>query len=132
MRTASETPVWVATLAGGDGKKRLALKESGVEIIETAKDANGRVDLAALMTELGGLGLTRVLAEGGAGITAELLRLKLADRLAWFRAPRVIGGDGTPGATAFGIENLADAPGFKSTGISKIGPDILETYEFRP
>ncbi len=136
VRTAPEPPVWVATLKGADKDKRETLKKAGVKIIEVNDNGSGndqgRVDLAALMVELGGLGLTRVLAEGGAGLTAELLRLKLVDRLAWFRASRIIGGDGTPGAAAFGLEALADAPGFKSTGISKIGPDILETYEFRP
>ncbi len=131
-RTAGQTPVWVATLTGGDGKRRRALENAGVKIIEMNDNGRGRVDLAALMAELGSLGLTRVMAEGGAGITAELLRLELVDRLAWFRAPRVIGGDGTPGAAAFGLDALSAAPGFKSTGISKIGPDILETYEFRP
>ncbi len=132
VQTACEIPVWVVAIKGASEKKRRALKEAGVKIIETVKNAQGRVDLAALMTELGRLGLTRVMAEGGAAITAELLRLGLVDRLVWFRAPHVIGGDGTAAAAAFGVKALSNAPGFKSTGISKIGPDVLETYEFRP
>lgn len=131
-RTADQTPVWVAAVKSADKDKRRALEKAGVKIIEVNDNGQGRVDMAALMTELGGLGLTLVLAEGGAEITAELLRLRLVDRLAWFRAAGIIGGDGTPAAAAFGIEALADAPKFKSTGIAKIGPDILETYEFRP
>jgi len=136
VKTARETPVWVFCLPGADGGKRKDLEKSGVRVIEGADNGQtggqGRVDMEKLALSLGNEGLTRVMVEGGGEMTAELLRLKLADRLAWFRAPGIIGGDGTPTAAAFGLEHLADAPKFKSTGIIQIGPDILETYEFRP
>jgi len=35
-----------------------------------------------------------VLVEGGAQLAAALLRAALVDRIAWFHAPAVMGGDG--------------------------------------
>jgi diaminohydroxyphosphoribosylaminopyrimidine deaminase / 5-amino-6-(5-phosphoribosylamino)uracil reductase len=56
------------------------------------------------------------------------LRDGLVDRLAWFRAPRLIGGDGTPAVAAFGLERLDDAPGFERAALVEAGEDVLETY----
>ena len=83
---------------------------------------------AAALTALGQRGLTRVLVEGGGSVAAGLLRLGLVDRLAWFRAPRVIGGDGLPAVAGFGLVDLAEAPTFALTDLTRIGNDVLETY----
>ena len=54
--------------------------------------------------------------------------MDLVDRLAWFRAPALIGGDGYPAARPFGIEELADMPAFRRERILALGEDALETY----
>jgi diaminohydroxyphosphoribosylaminopyrimidine deaminase/5-amino-6-(5-phosphoribosylamino)uracil reductase len=77
---------------------------------------------------LGQRGLTRVLVEGGSSVAAGLLRLGLVDRLAWFRAPRVMGGDGLPAIAGFGLEELAQAPAFVLIDRVRLGDDVLETY----
>ena len=66
-------------------------------------------------------GLTRVLAEGGGTLAAGLLRADLVDRLAWFHAPGIIGGDGWPAAQGFGIAKLADMPRFIPAGAGTLG-----------
>jgi diaminohydroxyphosphoribosylaminopyrimidine deaminase / 5-amino-6-(5-phosphoribosylamino)uracil reductase len=50
--------------------------------------AAGGLDLPSLLRALGRRGVTRVLAEGGAGLAAALLRQGLVDRLAWLRPRR--------------------------------------------
>jgi diaminohydroxyphosphoribosylaminopyrimidine deaminase/5-amino-6-(5-phosphoribosylamino)uracil reductase len=90
--------------------------------------AGETVDLAGGLRELGARGITRVLVEGGAGLAAALLRAGLVDRIAWFRAPRVMGGDGIPAVAPFGLERLADMPAFARTGIETLGHDVLETF----
>lgn len=123
---ARRVPIWIVTLRGGDAPRREAFLACGVELIEVDAAAGG-VDLAAAMQALGARGLTRVLVEGGAVLAATLLRADLVDRIAWFRAPSLIGGDGLPAVSGFGLERLADAPRFVRAAIEWVGDDVLET-----
>ena len=81
-----------------------------------------------VVQELGRRGVTRLLVEGGSQIAAALLRQGLVDRLAWFRAPRLIGGDGVAAAAAFGVDRLEDMARFERISVVRAGEDILETY----
>ena len=80
------------------------------------------------MTALGAAGLTRVLAKGGGQLAAALLRADLVDRIAWFHAPSVMGGDGWPAVQAFGVETLDHMPRFRRDCITAIGDDMLSEY----
>lgn len=84
------------------------------------------VDLPSVMSELGRRGLTRLLVEGGAHLTAALLRHDLVDRLAWFRAPALLGGDGLAAVVPFGIDHLEQAPRFTRLSVAELGGDIFE------
>ena len=53
------------------------------------------------MQALGQAGLTWLLGEGGARLAGSLVRAGLVDRLAWFHAPGVMGGDGLAAALGF-------------------------------
>lgn len=112
-------------------KSLTALADSGVEILELPEDTPGHVDLAAMLRALGDKGLTRVMVEGGGGMGAALLRLGLVDRIAWFRAPILLGGDGVPAVAGLDLAKLADAPAFERTGLETLGDDLLETYRRR-
>ena len=83
------------------------------------------VDLAQALRALARAGLTRVFAEGGAGLAASLLRADLVDRLAWFHAPGVMGADGLPAAEAMGVGVLAAMPRFVREAVVALGPDVL-------
>ena len=128
VQSARQWPLWLITAAEGDGTRRRAYGECGVEVIEMALDASGSLDLPKALRELGARGLTRVLVEGGGHLAAALLRVGMVDRLAWFRAPCIMGGDGMPVAAAFGVEHLTDAPRFTRRALTGLGPDTFETY----
>ncbi|MEX1107305.1 MAG: bifunctional diaminohydroxyphosphoribosylaminopyrimidine deaminase/5-amino-6-(5-phosphoribosylamino)uracil reductase RibD [Dongiaceae bacterium] len=130
FRTARATPTIYATRAG-DMATLQPLEKLGVEILSLPADGPGHVDLAALLQALGARGFTRVMVEGGGGVGAALLLLGLVDRLAWFRAPLLIGGEGIPAIADLALDRLADAPGFERTGVETIGTDLLETYRRR-
>jgi diaminohydroxyphosphoribosylaminopyrimidine deaminase / 5-amino-6-(5-phosphoribosylamino)uracil reductase len=125
---AQRAPTWFLTLRGGDALRQEAFRACGVELIEVEPDGGVGVAMAAGLRALGARGVTRVLAEGGSHVAASLLRDRLVDRIAWFRAPRLIGGDGIPAVAAFGLEHLAAAPGFVRCGLIECGEDVLETY----
>jgi diaminohydroxyphosphoribosylaminopyrimidine deaminase/5-amino-6-(5-phosphoribosylamino)uracil reductase len=132
VKTAGEPPTWLVTLPGAAAKRRAAYGEAGVEVIEVEADGDGNLDLAAAARTLGDRGLTRLLVEGGGRLAAGLLRARLVDRLLWFRAPRLIGGDGLPAVVAFGVDVLAEAPSYRRVSVAEVGDDLMETYVRMP
>ncbi len=129
---AGAAPTWIIAHQGADPVRRRAFESCGVEVIEAELDADGNLSLPAALAALGARGITRLLVEGGSRLSAALLRADLVDRLAWFRAARIIGGDGLPAAAAFGVDRLDQAPGFVPLSVVRVGEDVLETYRRRP
>jgi diaminohydroxyphosphoribosylaminopyrimidine deaminase/5-amino-6-(5-phosphoribosylamino)uracil reductase len=128
---ARHTPTWVVTLSSADQARRQALRDAGVELIAAEPDEAGHIDLAAALGLLGERGLTRLLVEGGGNLAAALLRGRLVDRLAWFHAPLLLGGDGVPAIAELGLDALADAPAFERVSTEAVGDDVMSTFRAR-
>ncbi len=124
VATARQTPTWMLVRNGADARRSQAFSDLGVRVMEVESGAAG-VDLAAGLAELGRAGLTRLLVEGGAQIAGSLLRADLVDRIVWFHAPGVMGGDGWPAAQAFGVEALASMPRFARLDSRTLGDDVM-------
>lgn len=124
---AKQVPTWIVHRHGADATRCQTLRDCGVELIEVPASESVEMDLTVAFAELGKRGLTRVLVEGGAMLAGELMEEGLVDRLAWFHAPSLIGGDGLPAIEAFGVGDLAAAPKFKRLSLETIGDDVLET-----
>jgi diaminohydroxyphosphoribosylaminopyrimidine deaminase/5-amino-6-(5-phosphoribosylamino)uracil reductase len=118
----------VITIEGCEAGRRKALENKGITVIEIEAGEDGRPDLKGLAAELGRRGLTRVLVESGGDLAAAMVKHDLADRLAWFRSAKLIGGDGRGAVAAFGIDAVAEAPSFARDSIAEAGDDVLETY----
>ena len=127
IASAGTVPTWFLHGPGADRDRAAAFREAGATLIAVPAAEPG-IDLAAALLELGRAGLTRVLVEGGAMIAASLLRAGLVDRLAWFHAPSVMGGDGLPAAAAFGTATLDTMPRFARTAQHALGDDMLTLY----
>ena len=124
IATAAQAPTWVLHRQGADPGRVQALRGAGVTLIEIGGAEIG-IDLAQGLRALAEAGITRLLVEGGAKIAAALLRADLVDRVAWFHAPAVMGGDGWPAAQAFGIAEPDAMPRFVRTDARPLGPDML-------
>jgi diaminohydroxyphosphoribosylaminopyrimidine deaminase / 5-amino-6-(5-phosphoribosylamino)uracil reductase len=129
VQQAPDHPSLILTLAGGDTLRHRAFADCGVKVVEVPTDEDGNIDLAVALTELGRLGLTRVLVEGGATLAASLLRRNLVDRLAWFRSAGLIGGDGLAAVKPFGVDRLAEQARAIRLSVMRIGEDLLETFD---
>ena len=126
-----EAPTWVVTFAASDLGRKSRLRDQGVDLIDVGEDRAGNLDLVAVLTALGARGITRLLVEGGGGLAAALMAQQLVDRLAWFHAPLVLGGDGVPAIAAFGLGPLADAPVFERLSSETMGADTLTIFRVR-
>jgi 2,5-diamino-6-(ribosylamino)-4(3H)-pyrimidinone 5'-phosphate reductase len=77
------------------------LERAGAEVFVRG---DTRVDLPGMFASLHGLGIRKVMVEGGGTIIAELFRLGLVDELSIYVAARIFGGSRAP--------TLADGEGF--------------------
>jgi diaminohydroxyphosphoribosylaminopyrimidine deaminase/5-amino-6-(5-phosphoribosylamino)uracil reductase len=130
VATASSSPTWMLIRHGTDRERRHAFANAGVTLIEVAGAETG-VDPAQALTALAGAGLTHVLVEGGAELAASLLRADLVDRIAWFHAAAVLGGDGWPAVQAFGVQLLEVMPRFTRIAETPLGDDMLTEFTRR-
>jgi diaminohydroxyphosphoribosylaminopyrimidine deaminase/5-amino-6-(5-phosphoribosylamino)uracil reductase len=110
--TSHQNPTFFLHHAGAPRERVRALETQGARCIEVLQGEQG-IDLHEALAALGALGLTRVLVEGGAGLASSLFRSDLVDRIFWFHAPGVIGGDGMPAVHALGIKHLAEMKRFR-------------------
>ena len=97
---------------------------AGVETL-ALPDAEGRVDLAALMRELAGRSLNELHVEAGAKLNGALLRAGLIDELVVYVAPAVIG-DPARGMFDFPapLSSLAERVNLEWTSVDRVGDDL--------
>jgi diaminohydroxyphosphoribosylaminopyrimidine deaminase/5-amino-6-(5-phosphoribosylamino)uracil reductase len=132
VATARETPTWILTRAGAETARLQAYRVAGAEVIEVSAGPGSYPDLRLALASLAERGVTRLLVEGGGRVVAALLEADLVDRIVWFRAPVLIGGDGIPVAAACGVRDLDAAPKFVKVSARPAGPDTVEIYARAP
>jgi len=90
-------------------KDQISLLQSrGVNVYA---DDSERVDLPQALARLKGLGINRLMVEGGATLNFELLRLGLVDEVSAYVAPMIFGGESAPTmAAGLGLERSEAIP----------------------
>ena len=127
VQTLHLAPLWVITQIGHASHVKGPLEEAGVTLIEVHSAGEvGGVDIGAVAHVLAERGLTRVLVEGGGRLSASLLKAGFVDRIAWFRAPSIVGGDGLPAIAGLGVHTISDLFRFERRSVVTFGSDSLE------
>ncbi|HBO84675.1 MAG TPA: bifunctional diaminohydroxyphosphoribosylaminopyrimidine deaminase/5-amino-6-(5-phosphoribosylamino)uracil reductase RibD [Deltaproteobacteria bacterium] len=114
----------IATTKYSNIAKIRKAEQRGAEVIVIGSKER-QVDLKKLMTELGGMGITSILIEGGSRLAASAIRSGIVDRLLVFYAPVLLGGDGVPMIGSLNIKRLVDAVRVRNIKFNRIGSDIL-------
>jgi diaminohydroxyphosphoribosylaminopyrimidine deaminase/5-amino-6-(5-phosphoribosylamino)uracil reductase len=103
------------------------LRQAGAEVLNLPSE-DGRVDLAALLRELGNREVTALLAEGGGILLASLFEAGLVDKVAAFIAPLIIGGrEATTPVEGQGVRRVAEAWRLERVRVLQLGEDVLFT-----
>lgn len=94
----------------------------GLEII----GIDGRADLLRVFGELRARGIHSLIAEGGAVVHSELIRLGLWQKMQLFIAPIIVGGADAPAIlTGEAVSRLTDAYRFRFDRIERVGSDLM-------
>ncbi len=126
---AKRVPTWLCSAEDADGAQKSKLTDLGVKILAVNGAEGGRLDTAHLAELLADEGLTRVLIEGGAGLATHFYNSDLIDRIYWFRAPKIIGGDGLATLQDLGITSINGTRAFTRRETYDMGPDTLELFD---
>jgi diaminohydroxyphosphoribosylaminopyrimidine deaminase / 5-amino-6-(5-phosphoribosylamino)uracil reductase len=126
---ASDRRTLIVTTARAPVAHSEALRTRGVEVVCLPAYDDGRVDLEALCRYLGERGVASVLVEGGATLSATLLRRRLVDKVLLFVAPKIIGGDGLSVVGSCGVETMEQVIHLRDVVSQCLGNDVLlEAY----
>lgn len=115
--------VIVATADRADEGRVRRLRERGAEVWRFP-GADGRVDLRALVAELGRKDFLSVMIEGGGQVAASALRAGLVDQVQVFIAPRLIGA-GVGAVGGLNIARITEAVQLADVEIEAVGDDLL-------
>ena len=89
---------------------------------------NSKLDLCWLLKQLGSENVTSLLVEGGGEVNASFLLGGLAQRVAFFYAPKILGGrDSRRAVAGDGAKNIADALRLRDIEWKRLGADLLLT-----
>lgn len=83
---------WIFATEAAEGQRQAILEQAGARVFRMPADSAGRVDLHRLMATLTGLGIRRLMVEGGAEVITAFLSQGLVDRLVITIAPVFVGG----------------------------------------
>jgi diaminohydroxyphosphoribosylaminopyrimidine deaminase/5-amino-6-(5-phosphoribosylamino)uracil reductase len=121
--TAREIPVWLAVNDGAAEDRVERLRSCGCKIFRFP--GQGRIPVVPLLEELGRMGLTNLLVEGGGQVTGAFLDAGQVDAVDVFIAPLVDGGSGefSP-ARGKGHPLMAEALRLDRPEISAIDGDV--------
>jgi len=122
---ASDRPALIAVTAQAPDERLRGLRAAGAEVA-VLPERDGRVDLDALLDELGRREVASLLVEGGGKLAGSLIEQELVDKAVFFIAPKIIGGAGAPTAVAGrGVAEVADARRLRDVRCRRSGEDFM-------
>lgn len=117
----ADRPTWLYT-AQPEGPRHAALTERGATL-HCLPDAQGKVDLAAMLTDLAQRGVNELHVEAGHKLNGSLIRAGLVDEFLVYLAPSMLGQ--ARDMAQFGpLTALSEAMALEFTSVDRVGPDL--------
>ncbi len=120
-QTTDAGPVLIFACGDADADELDALQSRGVEVIAQ----ESALDLPSVLDELGKRSIQSVLIEGGPFLAALMLEAGLVNKVTFFVAPMIIGGQDAPSAIGgAGADRIADALQLEHVEVAQHGHDV--------
>lgn len=108
--------------ASDDPEKKAALENRGASVIRLP-NPQGKVDLGAMLKDLGRRSVNELHVEAGHKLNGSFLREGLVDEMLLYLAPRLLG-PGLGMAQTAPLQTLADGTALDYVSVERIGPDL--------
>jgi diaminohydroxyphosphoribosylaminopyrimidine deaminase/5-amino-6-(5-phosphoribosylamino)uracil reductase len=135
-KVASDKFAALTTIVVSDAasKDRVAALEKKINLIvapatkSQIANRKSQIDLRWLLKKLGAENVTSLLVEGGGEVNASFLLGGFAQRVAFFYAPKILGGrDSRKGVAGEGAKSLSEVTRLRDVEWRKLGKDLLLT-----
>jgi diaminohydroxyphosphoribosylaminopyrimidine deaminase/5-amino-6-(5-phosphoribosylamino)uracil reductase len=107
------------------GAPHVRALQAGGATVSRLVERNGRIPWSAILKELARRGIQSVMIEGGAATAAAALREKAVDKILFFYAPKLIGGDGRAMIGELGTRAVRQALQVRRLECAKSGDDVI-------
>jgi diaminohydroxyphosphoribosylaminopyrimidine deaminase/5-amino-6-(5-phosphoribosylamino)uracil reductase len=127
LNSNSDTILVTGNTVSEAKKKKVA--KNGVRLLAQPVK-NGQIDMKALMVQLGSMGITSLLVEGGSHVIASAFSSGIVDKALFFYAPKILGGDdGVPICRGPGPQLMKDCIRATNIRVRRFDDDVMiEAY----
>jgi diaminohydroxyphosphoribosylaminopyrimidine deaminase/5-amino-6-(5-phosphoribosylamino)uracil reductase len=110
---------------GLERSKKNIFEKAGVRVIEAPLKHN-QIDMVALIEQLGAMEISSLLVEGGSQVLASAFSAGVIDKVQFFYAPKILGGDdGIPICSGKGAELMSHSIALKDITVQRFDNDVL-------
>lgn len=101
-----------------------ALRERGAELL-VSDDGRGRPSVSETLRHVAEAGALSLLLEGGGTLAWSFAEARALDRVAWFVAPKLVGGAGASPLGGLGVAAMDEALTLDAAAVRRVGDDLL-------
>ena len=132
LHQTSPAPTWVVCGSNAAADRQAALAAAGTRVV-TAPLKAGRIDLSVLMQQLGEMGITSLLIEGGGMVIGSAFAADIVNKICFFYAPKILGGDdGIPICRGAGPERMRQSIAVHNLSVLRFDTDVMLQGYLKP
>jgi diaminohydroxyphosphoribosylaminopyrimidine deaminase/5-amino-6-(5-phosphoribosylamino)uracil reductase len=128
IASINEAPLWIFCSNKADKKTAARLIAIGVHVFQVEEKEDGNLNLTAMLAELAGRGITRLLIEGGPRVAGSFWATGLIDEVYLYQGRKPAGPTGFKALSETGFETIESSPSFTLEETRILGPDSLTIY----
>lgn len=124
LHISSDSDTLIVTGSAVSAEKRRVLEKPGVRFL-ALNDKGGKIDLTSLVRELGRMGITSLLIEGGSQVNSSALRAGIVDKIYMFYGSKICCGNGVPVCSGTGVNLMDESIQVTDISVRRFADDVM-------
>ncbi|MGH8476871.1 MAG: bifunctional diaminohydroxyphosphoribosylaminopyrimidine deaminase/5-amino-6-(5-phosphoribosylamino)uracil reductase RibD [Methylococcales bacterium] len=127
-RIAKQGPAPLILTVGSNRSRVAPLEGAGFRVVNLPANAQGRLDLHAVLEYLGSIGVNQLMVEAGATLNGALLAEGLVDEWIVYQAPCLLGDHARALVRLPNLETMCERPRLTLLDVRTVGTDLRLRY----